>query len=99
MILLLHSFYLTLGIEFLLLPLPIIYKERLYMQPSKQEDPIHSIKSRFFRLFLAMYTTRGWLYTQGYFLGWLAYLARYDLIVQNRLSYLEEKYGLAEKED
>lgn len=57
-------------------------------------DPMISLKTRFLSLFLAMYKQRGWLYTQGYFLGWLAHLARYDLSITQRLRNLEHKYGI-----
>jgi len=61
---------------------------------SQPKDPIVKLKSRFLALFLAMYRQHGWLYTQGYFLGWLAYLARFDLTITQRLDRLEEEYSV-----
>ena len=61
---------------------------------SQPKDPMIKLKSRFITLFLAMYAQRGALYTQGYFLGWLAYLARYDLTITQRLDRLEEEYSV-----
>lgn len=50
------------------------------------------LKSRFVSLFLAMYAARGWIYTQGYFLGWLCQLARYDTVILTKLAQLEQQY-------
>jgi hypothetical protein len=58
------------------------------------KDPMIKLKSRFLALFLAMYKQRGALYTQGYFLGWLAHLARFDITVLQRLDRLEDQYGV-----
>ena len=62
-----------------------------------QKDPMIQIKSRFLAVFFAMYKTRGWIYTQGYFLGWLAHLARFDIPVVQRLRHLEQQYGVDPK--
>ena len=61
---------------------------------SQPKDPMIQLKARFLALFLAMYKSRGWLYTQGYFLGWLAHLARFDITVQQRLDRLEKEYDI-----
>lgn len=56
------------------------------------------MQARIIKLFLAMYKRHGWLYTQGYFLGWLSYLASFDITIRNRLRLLEQEYGI-EHED
>jgi hypothetical protein len=61
---------------------------------SQPKDPIVKLKSRFLALFLAMYRQHGAFYAQGYFLGWLAYLARFDITITQRLARLEEEYSV-----
>jgi hypothetical protein len=65
----------------------------------EQKDQIFALRNRFKLLFLAMAGRDGRAYAEGFVIGWLVYLARYDYSVIQKLRYLEEKYGISKDND
>ena len=65
----------------------------------EQKDRIFALRDRFKLLFLTMAEKDGRAYAEGFVLGWLVYLARYDYSVIQKLKYLEEKYGISKDSD
>lgn len=61
------------------------------MQP---ETHLASLKRRFTRLFFRMANNEGRAYAEGFLIGWLAYLARFDMTIIQKLNALEQKYGI-----
>jgi hypothetical protein len=60
-----------------------------------EKDRLALFKERFKRLFFAMAQQEGRVFAEGFMIGWLAYLARYDYSVVQKLEYLEKKYGIS----
>lgn len=56
------------------------------------------MQDRFKRLFIEMVKSRGLIYSSGFFLGWLAHLAIYDITIIRRLEKLEEQYKLQSRQ-
>ena len=65
----------------------------------EQKDRIIALKDRFKLLFLTMIEKEGRAYAEGFVIGWLVYLARYDYSVIQKLEYLEKKYGITKDDD
>ena len=65
----------------------------------EQKDRIFALRDRFKLLFLTMLEKEGRAYAEGFVIGWLVYLARYDHSVIQKLKYLEEKYGITNKDE
>jgi hypothetical protein len=65
----------------------------------QQKDRTFALRDRFKLLFLTMLEKEGRAYAEGFVIGWLVYLARHDHSVIQKLKYLEEKYGITNKED
>ena len=51
-------------------------------------------RERFKRLFFAMARYESRAFAEGFMIGWLAYLARFDHSVVQKLEYLEKKYRI-----
>ena len=65
----------------------------------EQKDRIFALRDRFKLLFLTMAEKDGRAYAEGFVIGWLVYLARHDYSVIQKLKYLEEKYGITNKDE